>query len=67
MSNDDRTTDYFTNAIHKDCGGLIRVMFEVTDEQKRVGFMCAKCHAMWASPSGTTVNWPPSWVEKGQK
>ena len=62
-----RTTNYFTNAVHKDCGGLIRVVLEITDGQKRVGFMCAKCHTMWVPPAGTTISIPPSWVEKGQK
>ena len=67
MSDDGRTSNYFTNAVHKDCGGLVRVMIEVTGDQKKIGFMCAKCHAMWAAPDGMTLSVPPNWVEGGKK
>ena len=67
MTDDGRTTNYFTNAVHKDCGGLVRVMIEVTGEEKKVGFMCAKCHAMWSAPDGMIMSVPKTWEEKKPK
>jgi hypothetical protein len=67
MNYDGRVPNYFTNAVHKDCGGLVRVVLQVTDGEKRVGFMCAKCRSLWVAPAGTTFNVPPAWVEKEQK
>ena len=67
MGDDGRTSNYFTNAVHKDCGGLVRVMIEVTEYKRSVGFMCAKCHAMWSAPDGNILSVPPNWVERKPK
>jgi hypothetical protein len=63
VDSDGGNISYFTNAVHKDCGGLVRAMIEVTSEQKKIGFVCARCHAMWIAPDGMTFGVPPTWVE----
>lgn len=64
MTDDERIPNYFTTAVHRGCGGLVRAMIQVTGEKRRLGFMCAKCHAMWDAPDGVDLAVPPSWVEK---
>lgn len=62
MSDSECSVHYISYALHKDCGGHIRAIVEVTGDQRQVGFVCTKCRAMWSAPDGMMLAVPDTWT-----